>query len=281
MKKHFWPTFGKTCGKVIFFIVVILLLYLPILMIALQSINNSKNSEIFTHFSFHWYEELFSPSTLEAVAIRNAIGNTLLITICATLISTICGTLFAIGIHFLNKKLRQKMILLNNIPIVNADIITGISLMVVFMVIFGQMSFATILLAHIFFCIPYVVLSVLPKIAHLDTNLYDAAVDLGCNPMKALIKVILPAISTGILSGMLLAFTMSIDDFTISYFTGAKLGSLNNVSMIVYLRKGKSLSPAVYAYDTILVFGTLLCLIGYNLFSCLKQKKTSKPSLKK
>ena len=260
-------------SKIIFIILVVLLLYMPIFMIALQSFNNSKNSEEFSYFTFHWYQELFHPTTLEAKQLVNAIGNTFAITVSATILSTILGTLFAIGIHFLNKKWRQRMIFLNNIPIVNADIITGICLMVVFKIIFQEMSFSTILLAHLFFCIPYVVLSVLPKLSQLDLNLYDAAVDLGCSPIKALMKVIIPSIKTGILAGMLLAFTMSIDDFTISYFTGASLGSLNNVSMIVYLRKGKSLSPAVYAYDTILVFGTFFVLVGYNLLTCFKHKK--------
>lgn len=265
---------------IVFFIaLVIILLYTPILVIALQSINGSKNSEIFSEFSFKWYVGLFNPDSLSgndaqnARALQNAVKNTLSITFLSTIISTIFGTAFAIGINSLSNKRRHQMIMLNNVPIVNADIVTGITLMIIFSLVFKQLGFGTILLSHIFFSIPYVVLSVLPKLSEIDNNLYDAAVDLGCSPIKAIIKVVLPAIKSGILMGVLFAFTMSIDDFTISYFNGASLDSLNNVSMIVYLRKGKALSPSTYSYNTILTLGTLICLVGYNIIGSLKKKK--------
>lgn len=271
----------KICSilfKVIFLGLAIILIYMPIVVIALQSFNGSKNNEIFTEFSFKWYGGLISPETFltgndiqNARDLQKAILNTLTITILSTLISTILGVIFALGIHSLSRKKRQRMILLNNVPIINADIVTGVTLMIVFSIIFSELGFTSLLLSHIFFCIPYVVLSVLPKLSEIDNNLYDAAVDLGCNPFKTICKVILPAIKSGILMGMLLVFTMSIDDFTISFFTGARVFS--NVSMIVYLRKGKALSPSVYAYNTILTFGILFVLVGYNLYVHFKNKK--------
>ncbi len=264
--------------KVVFIGIAVILIYMPIVVIALQSFNGSKNNEIFTEFSGKWYGGLFYPEGfLEGNDVQNAsdlqeaIVNTLMVTTLSTIISTILGVIFAIGIHSLSRKKRQRMILLNNVPIINADIVTGVTLMIVFSIIFSELGFTSLLLSHIFFCIPYVVLSVLPKLSEIDNNLYDAAVDLGCNSVKAIWKVILPAIKSGIIMGMLLAFTMSIDDFTISFFTGARI--FNNVSMIVYLRKGKALSPSAYAYNTILTFGILFVLIGYNIYIHFKNNK--------
>ena len=208
--------------KVVFIGIAVILIYMPIVVIALQSFNGSKNNEIFTEFSSKWYGGLFYPEGfLEGNDVQNAsdlqeaIVNTLMVTTLSTIISTILGVIFAIGIHSLSRKKRQRMILLNNVPIINADIVTGVTLMIVFSIIFSELGFTSLLLSHIFFCIPYVVLSVLPKLSEIDNNLYDAAVDLGCNSVKAIWKVILPAIKSGIIMGMLLAFTMSIDDFTI------------------------------------------------------------------
>lgn len=264
--------------KIVCIMVAIVLIYMPIVVILLQSLNGSKNNDIFTNFSLKWYGGLIAPDkfltgndTQAAEDLQEAIGNTFLVTILSTTISTILGVLFAIGINSLSKKKRQKMILLNNVPIVNADIVTAITLMIIFSIFFSQLGFINILIAHVFFSLPYVVLSVLPKLSEIDNNLYDAAVDLGCSPVKAIFKVIIPAIRSGIIMGMLLAFTMSIDDFTISFFNGARV--MNNVSMIVYLRRGKALSPSVYAYNTILTFGILFVLVGYNVYSYLKNKK--------
>lgn len=267
----------KIVVAVLFIGIAVILLYTPITIIALQSFNASKDVNSFNGFSLQWYKELFHPLTYAGKNFNKAIMNTLFVTIIATVVSTILGTLFAIGINSLSRKKRQKMILLNNVPIVNADIVTGVTLMILLSSFISHLSTSTVLIAHIFFCIPYVVLSVLPKLSTINDNLYDAAIDLGCSPLKAVYKVIIPAIKSGILMGMLFAFTMSIDDFTISYFTGARLQSSFNVSTFIYLNSGKrTLSPSVYSYNTILTFGTLICLVIYNLTISIKNKQKNK-----
>lgn len=288
---------GKVCTTVfksIFVILAVILIYLPIIMILLQSFNSSRNPDNFARFTLKWYQGLFNPEALNegtklsatdvdaAADLQVAILHTLIITILSTIISTILGVLFALGINSLSRKKRQRMILLNNVPIVNADIVTAITLMIIFSMIltpFGiKLGFLSVLVSHVFFSLPYVVLSVLPKLSEIDHNLYDAAVDLGCSPLKAIIKVIVPAIKSGILMGMVFAFTMSIDDFTISYFNGGKV--YNNVSCLIYLKKSKSLSPSIYAYNTFLTFGTLIILLGYNVYIYFKKqnKKLKKVS---
>lgn len=261
--------------KTIFIAIAMFLLYVPILVIAILSFNDSKSPLVFNGLTLHWYQELFVPTDNIGEIFQNAVFNTLFITISSTIISTILGTLFAIGMNSLKTKNRQKMIMFNNIPIVNADIVTGITLMILFSLFVPLLDLWTVLLAHIFFCIPYVVLSVLPKLSSIDDNLYDAAVDLGCSSWKAILKVIIPAIRPGILMGILMAFTMSIDDFTISYFTGASLQSNYNVSTFIYLNSGKKTqSPSMYAYNTLITMGTLLVLVVYNVISSIKKNKS-------
>lgn len=262
--------------KYLFFALVIFLLYLPILIIAIQSVNASENMYDFTYFSLKWYGELFQEMSLADPGILGAaIQRTLLVAFLATLISTVIGTLFAIGIHSLTKKARQRMVFLNQVPILNADIVTGISLMLIFkflMMIFPTIfGLPTLLLAHVFFSIPYVVLSVLPKLSELDANLYDAALDLGCKPFSGMTKVIIPAISSGIFTGMLIAFTMSIDDFVISYFTTGN--GFDNVSIWVYASIGRRMTPAVYAYNTMLSTIVIVALAVIYIISAVKKQK--------
>jgi len=264
--------------KYLFFLFVIFILYLPIIIIAIQSFNQSESMYDFTNFSFKWYVDLIDElSLLNPGILGAAIQRTLLVAFLSTIISTIFGTFFAIGIHSLAKKARQRMVFLNQVPILNADIVTGISLMLIFrlfMIVFPTIfGFPTLLLAHIFFSIPYVVLSVLPKLAELDENLYDAALDLGCKPFKGMTKVIIPAISSGIFTGMLIAFTMSIDDFVISYFTTGN--GFDNVSIWVYASIGRRMTPAVYAYNTLLSMTVVVGLIGIYIFSAIKKKRNT------
>ena len=252
-------------------VVVILMLYLSIIIIAIQSVNSSVDIMVFNRFTLKWYKEIFYHK-----ALMEAISNTFIISISATILSTIFGTLIAVGINSLPNEKRQKLILFNNIPLLNADIVTGISLMVVFSLllpifpyIFG---FPTLLLAHLFFTLPYVILSVLPKLKEIDPNMMDAATDLGVKPFKALRKVIIPAIKSGIFSGMLFAFTMSFDDFVISYFTTGN--GFDNLSIWIYSSYGrKSLTPAVYAFSTLL---TILTLIILGLIYVINKKKAVK-----
>lgn len=256
----------------ILIVLVILMLYLSTIVIAIQSVNSSSDITMFDSFTFKWYGEIFKHDSL-----FTSIRNTFSVSIVATFLSTILGTFIAVGINSLPQNKRQRVIFLNNIPLLNADIVTGISLMLMFSLLLNIFpyifGFPTLLIAHIFFTLPYVVLSVLPKLKEIDPNMMDAATDLGVKPLKALIKVIIPAIKAGIFSGMLLAFTMSIDDFVVSYFTTGN--GFDNLSIWIYGSIGrKSLTPAVYAFSTLLSLITLISLFIYNFIT--KGKKHEK-----
>lgn len=261
-----------TIFKWTFFGIVLFLLYFPILYIVLQSFNSSTTGSSFTGFTLKWYKKM-----LEDRELMRAIYVTISMAVIATIISVVLGTLAAIGINALDKKKRKIMILLNNVPVLNADIVTGVFLMLMFQILamflprVNVFGYYTMLFAHIFFCVPYVVLSVLPKLNEMDNNLFDAALDLGCKPVDALRKVIIPSIKAGIISGALIAFTMSIDDFVISYMTGG--GGIQNFSMWLYSLKNPLRNNAIQkasAYNTIISVGTLLILVVYNV---LKSKK--------
>jgi len=270
--------------KYVFFAFVVFLLYLPILIIAVQSFNDSRNFYDFTFFSLRWYEELFSGISLANPSeLGSAIQTTLLIAFTSTIISTIFGTLFSIGIHSMSKKSRQKMMFLNQVPILNADIVTGVSLMLIFRLIWLAIpqiiGYPSLLLAHVFFSLPYVVLSVLPKLSELDENLYDAALDLGCKPFRGMTKVIIPAISSGIFTGMLIAFTMSIDDFVISFFTTGP--GINTVATYIY-SSAQRMNPASYSYNTLLSTIVVVILVLFSIISSVRKKMSmSKNSIHK
>lgn len=262
--------------KFILFAGTIFLLYFPILVITIQSFNANTVGMSFGGFTLRWYKEIFTRP-----ALVDAISNTLTIAIISTVVSTILGTLFAIGINALSTKKRRQMILINNIPVLNAEIVTAVFLMLVFLVVQAILpsvpvfGYFTMLFAHIFFSIPYVVLSVLPKLNEIDPNLFDAAQDLGCTRRKALLKVIVPSIKAGIITGALIAFTMSIDDFVISYLTTGN--GVQNFSIWVYTNLGKNENrnntiPLGYAYNTIISIGTLVILAVYNFVKSSKQK---------
>ncbi|MDY0075311.1 MAG: ABC transporter permease [Acholeplasmataceae bacterium] len=255
------------------FVSIFVMLYLAIIVIAIQSINSSLRTSEFLSVTLKWY-----PNILKEEELMTAIRNTFIVSFIATLIATIMGTFFAVGLYSLEKKKRQKLMLLNNVPMLNADIVTGFSLMLMFRLlmplfpnIFGLF---TLVMAHLFFTFPYVVLSVMPKLKETDPNLMDAALDLGVRPYKALIKVVIPAIKAGIFSGMLLALTMSIDDFVISYFnTGA---GFDNLSIWIYGVVGRrNLTPSVYAFSTLLTLFTLIGLLGYTFIQHSKKGKKS------
>lgn len=263
--------------KIIYVALIVLMLYLPVVFIVIESFNSSTIGYGFDSFTFKWYKQMFADEEF-----KKAVLTTFSITILSTIISTILGTAFAIGINSLaNKKkkstLKQTVITLNNIPILNADIVSAIFLFIIFQT-FGSiigtkhpLGNTTLLLSHIFFSLPYVVLSVLPKLREIDVNLFDAALDLGCTPRKALTKVIVPAIMGGIFSGAVLAFTMSIDDFTISYFvSGADVQNLSIwINNIRTVRFGKlQIASAFYTIFTLVMF---VILVVYNIMSSRKQ----------
>lgn len=257
-----------------FFAFVLFLIYFPLLIITLQSVNDSSTGRSFMGFTLKWYVKMFNNAEL-----MRSIYTTISMAIIATFISVVLGTIASIGIHSLPTKKRKRAILLNNVPVLNADIVTGVFLMLMLqgvsfllpgVSIFGYYS---MLFAHIFFCIPYVVLSVLPKLNEIDSNLFDAALDLGCTPFGAFRKVIIPSIKAGIISGGLIAFTMSIDDFVISYMTSGS--GVLNFSMWLYSIKNPFRNNAMQlasAYNTIISVGTLLILIVYNLLKMKKKK---------
>ena len=264
--------FSKCLWKILkygFIVISCLLLYLPIFIIFLQSINSTTDNFQFTGLTLKWYLEIVHHDSL-----MNSIKNTFIISISTSLIVTVLGTFVAIGIHVLEQKTRRRIILLNNVPLLNSDIVTGISLMLMFSLllplfpyIFG---FPTLLLAHLFFTFPYVILSVLPKIREVNPSLMDAALDLGLTPFKALVKALIPSLKSGILSGMLLAFTMSFDDFVVSYFTTGN--GFDNFSIWIYGAIGrKSLSPTVYAFSSIMTIVTIGFVVILNLKKDKKQ----------
>lgn len=252
------------------------IVYIPLIMIASYSFDRSERLHYNLGFTTEWYKELFTSFNqfpLDDGTLAFAIFNTLQVAIISTIIATIAGTLIAIGINALSKSNRVRMMILNNVPVINPDIVTGVSLWIVLGLLPISFGTSTVLLAHVFFSIPFVVLTVLPKLKEIDVNLFDAALDLGCNRFQAIYKVIIPAISSSIIAGSLIAFTMSIDDFIITYFVSGE--EFLNVSTYIYnkVSRGKVFSPATYSYNTIIVMVTIAGLFLYNLRNVTKKRR--------
>ena len=237
----------------IFLALILLFFYLPILYVVLFSFNSSKSLSTFTGFSLQWYEKMFANRT-----IMESIGYTVACAVIATVVSTIVGTITAIGMSKSRKALREAINQVNNLPMLNPDIVTAIGFMLFFTSLRIKTGFTTMVLAHIAFCIPYVILSVMPKLRTLDPNLAEAALDLGCTPLQALWKVIIPQIMPGIISGALVAFSMSFDDFVISLFTTGP--GVNNISIYVYASV-KRINPTINALSAIIVYVITIVLI--------------------
>ena len=244
---------------------IMLFLFAPIAILVVFSFNRAKSLSVFSGFSFYWYRELFRDSeTLKAVR------NTLILAMSASLISTVMGTAAAVGIDKLRSKaLRSMMDSVTNIPMINPDIITGISLMLMFVFVgrfFGaatSLNFGTMLVAHITFCLPYVILQVLPKLQQMDRALPEAAMDLGCTPLRAFFRAELPEIMPGVITGMIMAFTLSLDDFVISYFTSGN--GFQTLPIRIYNMTKKTVTPKMYALATIIFFVILALLLISNL----------------
>ena len=268
----------------LFVAVMFLFLYAPIFVLIVFSFNDSKSNAVWGGFTLDWYRELLGNRT-----VLTALQTTLEVSILATLIATVVGTAAAIGFSSMKRRPRNLCLTVNNIPLTNADIITGVSMMLLF-VFAGQvladfsgwlnaqewavnanlwfdfsfnLGFVTLLIAHITFDIPYVIVSVLPKLHQLDPNLAEAAMDLGATRWTAFRKVILPELMPGIVNGMLIAFTMSIDDFVISYFTAGSQAS--TLSMVVYSMVRRRVSPEINALSTLMFVAVLLLLVVINL----------------
>lgn len=244
---------------------LLIVLYSPIVFIAVFSFTESKVLGNWTGFSTELYSNLFSGSLQGGNSLMLAIKNTLLIALIAASVSTIIGSIAAIGIHNMKGKGKQAITFMNNIPMLNPDIITGVSLFLLFVFLHISQGYVTVVLAHITFCTPYVVLSVLPRLTQMNPNIYEAALDLGATPFQALRKVLLPMLKPGMISGFILAFTMSLDDFAVTFFTRGTVG-LDTLSTYIYTdaRKG-GLTPELRPMITILFLGILLLLIVINL----------------
>lgn len=259
-------------GSKIILTLTMLFFYLPILYIIIFSFNDSRSLTKFGGFSLRWYEKMFADSTM-----MEAVLYTVIIAVIATVVATVVGTITAIGLSK-SRKVVQKMVeRINDLPVMNPDIVTAISLLMFFSVLTVKKGFGTLLIAHIMFCIPYVMLSVTPKLRSLDPNLIDAAMDLGATPFQALTKVIVPQIKPGIVSGALIAFTMSFDDFVISYFTTGN--GVNNISILVYTMS-KRVNPSINALSTIVILLITLVLGVVNIVPIVREKreKDGKPS---
>jgi len=254
----------KTMSKV-YTALIMIFLFAPIAILLVFSFNESKSLSVFSGFSLKWYQELLRDSeTLDALR------NTLILASLSAVISTVMGTAAAVGINKLRSKyIRLAMDMVTNIPMINPDIITGISLMLMFVFVgrlFGahtSLSFWTMLLSHVTFCLPYVIMQVLPKLQQMDKSLPEAAQDLGCPPMKAFFKVEIPEIIPGIVTGMIMAFTLSLDDFVISYFTAGN--GFQTLPIRIYSMTKKTVTPKMYALATIIFFVILALLLISNL----------------
>ncbi|MCF0107094.1 MAG: extracellular solute-binding protein [Holdemanella sp.] len=255
--------FGKTL-----MVLATIFFYLPIVFMMVFSFNESKSLTHFTGFSLRWYE-----SMLKSHDMMESLYVTVAIAVLATIISTVIGTITAIGLSSSKKIIRKAITQINDFPLMNPDIVTAIGLMLLFITLRVEKGFITMLLAHIAFCIPYVILSVNPKLRSLDPNLSDAAMDLGATPTQALIKVIIPQIMPGVISGALIAFTMSFDDFIISYF--ATGGGVKNLSIMVYTMS-KRVNPSINAISTLVVVLITGVLLIVNLKPLWKEKKPKK-----
>ena len=252
-------------GSKIILTLTMLFFYLPILYIIIFSFNDSRSLTKFGGFSLRWYEKMFADSTM-----MEAVLYTVIIAVIATVVATVVGTITAIGLSK-SRKVVQKMVeRVNDLPVMNPDIVTAISLLMFFSVLTVKKGFGTLLIAHIMFCIPYVMLSVTPKLRSLDPNLIDAAMDLGATPFQALAKVIVPQIKPGIVSGALIAFTMSFDDFVISYFTTGN--GVNNISILVYTMS-KRVNPSINALSTIVILLITLVLGVVNIVPIVREKR--------
>lgn len=252
---------------------IMILLYAPIVVMIIFSFNASESTSVITGFSIRWYESLLhDDSTIKALS------NTLILAVSSSLIATVMGTAAAVGINvYRNKFIKKTTMSVTNIPMMNPEIVTGISMMLLFVFcarligVTDALGFGTMLIAHITFNLPYVILSVLPKLRQLDKYLPEAAMDLGCTSFQAFYKVILPSISTGILSGLMMSFTLSLDDFVISYFTQGP--SFETLPIRIFSMTKKRVTPDMYALSTLIFVAILLLLVLLNVSQVRGEKK--------
>lgn len=266
----------------VFTVIVLIFLYIPMIVLAVASFNSGMDIAVFKGFTLNNYRELFSDSVLLPLLL-----NSVIVAVLSSVIATVLGTSAALGIHSMGPRLRKFTMGVTNIPMTNPEIVTGVSLALLFafvgtmLKINNVLGFATLLIAHITFNLPYVILSVMPKLQQMDPNLEEAALDLGCNPVQAFFKVVIHEIMPGIISGALMAFTMSLDDFVISYFVyGPKFVTL---PVEIYNYTKKPLQPKIYALFTLLFMTILLVMVLMNLLQARDEKlvKANRRALKR
>lgn len=257
----------------IYFGLIFFFLYMPIGIMIFMSFNKGKNSTVWKGFSLKWYGELFKSKEL-----MNALGNTLIIALLASVFATILGTAAAIGIHNFKGKSRAIIQNVSNLPIISPDIVMGVSLMLLFSflgVLFHfEMGFWTVLISHVCFCVPFVVLNVMPRLRRMDQSVYDAALDLGCNQWQAFYKVVLHELMPGIFSGMLMSFTYSMDDVVITHFTQG--ASFNNLSTKIFEMLRRQVRPTVNALSALLFLAIIIVLVLINVFDRRAEKRHAK-----
>lgn len=257
----------------IFISLILLILYAPILVMIVFSFNSANSTSIFEGFSTRWYENLF----LYGGDLLGALRNTLILAVLSSVISTVLGTVTAVGIMKMKKQwVKSTVMSVTNIPLMNPEVVTGISMMLMFVFVGKMLSLAnsvnffTILIAHITFGLPYVILNVLPRLKQTDKHLTEAAMDLGCTPFQAFFKAVLPSVTPGIIVGFIMAFTMSLDDFVISYFTN---GTFQTLPLLIYSMTRKPMKPDVYALESIMFFIILILMILLNIVQSEDNKK--------
>ncbi len=266
----------NSVGSKLYTALVFIFLYAPIAVLIVFSFNSGKSTSVFESFSLHWYEELFRDS-----ATLTAFKNSLIIAVVSSIISTVMGTAAATAIFgYKNKLIKQSVMTVTNIPMMNPEIVTGISMMLLFVFIgalagkTGTLGFTTLIIAHVTFELPYVILNVLPKLKQTDLHLSEAAQDLGCTPWQAFFKVVLPAIMPGIISGLMMAFTLSIDDFIISYFVSGT--NSQTLPIRIFSMTKRRVTPDMYALSTIIFLVLLVLLVVSNIISSKGDKKLNK-----
>jgi len=258
----------KTFSK-IYLGLVYLFLYAPIFVLIVFSFNESKSKSHFSGFSLKWYVELF-----ENELIMTSLINTLVLALISSVIATVIGTMAAIGIYSMKKRSRNMLMSVTNLPMVNPEVVTGISMMLLFVAVAAifdiEQGFYSVLIAHITFNLPYVILSVLPKLWQVNNNVFEAALDLGCTPRQAFFKVILPEIMPGVFSGFLMAVTLSLDDFIISYFTSGS--DFQTLPVTIYSMLRKQVPPSLNALSALLFVAVLIILLISNITAIRKEK---------
>jgi len=252
---------------------ILFFLYAPILVLIVFSFNSTKSRSVWSGFTLGWYRSLINDRS-----IMNAFYTTIVVALLSAVIATVAGTLASVGFHYMRRRWRTPLLHINNIPMMNADIVTGVSLSLLFVslgsVLKFNLGFATLLIAHITFNVPYVILSIMPKLRQLDSHLVDAACDLGCTWTKALWKVIIPEIMPGIINGLIIAFTLSVDDFVISYFTAG--GNIMTLPMKVFAMTRRRITPEVNALSTILFIAVLILLVTINVREVRQEERLKK-----